>query len=156
MEQGHIDMLGLAGLIVGIAASIVAVYGIRDVRGQVKLLVEVQRNLTFTKVVHRMLWRLVDPTNKETQYEAMSDMQQFTMLARLADKKQTLDGAQGMATNEVLTLASELVALGMATWKPDIDEDAARTVVESWKNEKNSKLLKSMFGEKGGSIFGSK
>jgi hypothetical protein len=149
----HVDFIGLAGLIVALIALLVAVYGIRDVREQVRLLVELQRNLAFATVLHRMVWRFVDPTKDTAEFEAMRDMQQFTMLVRVIEPKETLDSAQSFANNELLSLAHDLVGLGFATWKPDMDEEVIRGMVKTWQGEKNSKLLKSMFGKGDTSIL---
>ena len=147
------DFIGLAGLIVGIAALIVAICGIRDVRDQVRLLVELQRNLAFSKVLHKMVWRFVDPTKETEAQRGIGEMQQYTMLARVTEPDKTLDSVQESASKEVLSLAKEMVSRGVATWKPDVDEDVVREMVKSWQSEKNSELLKSIFGKRLGSIL---
>jgi hypothetical protein len=53
----------------------------------------------------------------------------------------------------LLSLAHDLVNLGFATWKPDMDEEVIRGMVKTWQSEKNSRLLKSMFGKKDTSIL---
>jgi hypothetical protein len=149
-----LDFVGLAGLIVGLAALFVAIYGIRDVRNQVRLLVELQRDLAFSRVLQRMVWRFVDPTKDASEAQAgLEEMQQFTMLARATEPDMTLDSVQESASKEVLSMAKEMVSRGLATWKPNMDEDAIREIVKSWQSEKNSELLKRMFGKKRGSIF---
>jgi hypothetical protein len=60
---------------------------------------------------------------------------------------------QDFASKEVLALAEEFVSNGRATWKPDIDENMIREMVKSWQGEKNSKVVKSMFGKKDKSIL---
>src|SRR5277367_654549 len=101
----HIDFLGVSGLIVAVIALLVAVYGIRDVREQVRLLVGLQRNLVWAKLLHSAVWRFVDPTPAAAGYQTMQDMHQFTMLVRLLEPKETLDSVQSMANNEMLSLA---------------------------------------------------
>ena len=148
------DFVGLAGLIVGLAALLVAVYGIRDVREQIRLLVGLQRNLAFSKVLHKMVWRFVDPTKEVSEARtSLAEMHQYTMLARVTEPDKTLDSVQEAASKEVLSLAETYVSHGLATWKPDMDENAIREIVKSWQGEKNSDLLKSMFGKQPGSIL---
>jgi hypothetical protein len=146
------DFIGVTGLIVAIIALLVAVYGIRDVRQHVRLLVELQRNLAYTKVLHTAVWRFIDPTKDAAGYQAMLDMHQFTMLVRMVEPKETLDSAQTFANNELLSLAEELVGGGIATWKPNMDTDVIRQMTKSWRDEKNSKVLKNMFGKRHESI----
>ena len=153
MEPTHVDFIGVAGLIVALIALLAAVYGIRDVREQVRLLVGMQRNLVWAKLLHTAVWRFVDPTNDAAGYQTMQDMHQFTMLVRLLEPKETLDSVQATANNEILSLAVDFVSHGIATWKPDMDEDVIRQMAKEWQGEKNSKLLRSMFGKKYGSIL---
>ncbi len=94
------DFIGLAGLIVGLAALGIAIYGIRAL-----------------------------------------------------DPKETVDSAQEFANNELLSLAQDYVSHGVATWKPDMDENTIREMVKSWRGDKNSQLLKSMFGKRHRSIL---
>jgi hypothetical protein len=149
-----LDFVGLAGLIVGLAALVVAVYGIRDVREQVRLLVELERNLAFSRVLHEMVWRFVDPTKEVSEAQAgLGEMHQYTMLARVTEPDKTLDAVQEAASKEVLSLAETYVSHGLATWKPNMDENAIREIVKSWQGEKNAEVLKSMFGKQRGSIL---
>jgi hypothetical protein len=101
----HIDFVGLAGLVAALIALLVAVYGIRDVREQVKYLVTLERNRLFAKVIHTMVWRVVERIGDAERFQSSSDMHEFTMLARALDPKQTLDSAQNYANKETLTLA---------------------------------------------------
>jgi hypothetical protein len=149
----HVDFIGIAGLVAAVIALVVAVYGIRDVREHVRLLVGLERNLVWAKLLHTAVWRFVDPTPDAAGYKTMQDMHQFTMLVRRLEPKKTLDSVQALANNELLSLAVELVGHGIATWKPDMDEDVIRRMAKDWQKEKNSKLLESMFGERHGSIL---
>jgi hypothetical protein len=152
-KMEHIDFIGIAGLIVALIALLVAVYGIRDVREQVRLLVGLQRNLVWAKLLHTAVWRFVDPTADAPGYQTMQEMHQFTMLVRLLEPKETLDSAQTMAYNEMLSVAVDLVGNGIATWKPDMDENVIRQMAKDWQSEKNSKRVKSMLGKQHGSIL---
>jgi hypothetical protein len=49
----YVDFIGLAGLIVAVIALLIAVCGIRDVRDQVHRLVELERNLAYSKFFTR-------------------------------------------------------------------------------------------------------
>jgi hypothetical protein len=147
------DFIGLAGLIVGLAALGIAIYGIRDVRDQVRLLVGLQRNLAFSTLLNKMVWRFVDPTKDTSEERTVAEMQQYTMLARVLEPKKTLDSVQEAASKDVLSLAEVLVSRGHATWKPDMDESKIREIVKSWQSEKNAEALKSMFGKKHRSIL---
>jgi len=149
-----LDFVGLAGLIVGLAALFVATYGIRDVREQVRLLVGLERNLAFSRVLHEMVWRFVDPTKEVSEARtSLAEMHQYTIIETVTEPDKTLDSVQESASKEVLSLAQMYVSHGLATWKPNMDEKAIREIVKSWQGEKNAELLKSMFGKKRGSIF---
>jgi len=140
------DVLGLSGLIVGLAALVVAFYGIRDVREQVKFLVTLERNRLFAKVIHSMVWRVVDRTSDVERFQTSSDMHEFTMLARALDPKQTLDSAQDYANKETLVLAQDMVSQGLAKWRDDIDENNVNEIVKEWQNDKNAAALRKIFG----------
>src|SRR6267378_133273 len=138
----HIDLLGLAGLFVGLVALIVAVYGIRDVREQVRFLVTLERNRVFAKVIHTMVWRVVERVGDAERFQSSSDMHEFTMLARALDPKQTLDSAQDYANKEMLALAQDMVSHGLAKWRDDIDENSVSEILKEWQNDKNAAALK--------------
>jgi hypothetical protein len=140
------DLVGLAGLVVGLAALLVAVYGIRDVRKQVKFLVTLERNRVFAKAIHTMVWRVVEPTSDAERFQSSSDMHEFTMLARALDPKQTLDSAQDYANKETLALAKDMVGHGLAKWRDDIDENSVIELLKEWQNDKNAAALKKIFG----------
>jgi hypothetical protein len=143
----HIDLLGLAGLIVGLFALLVAAYGIQDVREQVKFLVTLERNRLFAKVIHTMVWRVVEPIGDAERFQSSSDMHEFTMLARALDPKQTLDSAQGYANKESLALAQDMVSHGFAKWRDDIDENKVSEHLKEWQNDKNAAALRKIFGD---------
>ena len=147
------DFIGLAGLIVGLGALGIAFYGIRDVRDQVRLLIGLQRNLAFSVLLNKMVWRFVDPTKHTSEQTTIAEMQQYTMLARVLEPNKTLDSVQEAASKDVLFLAEMMVSRGHATWKPGMDENKIREIVKSWQGEKNSEALKSMFGKRHKSIL---
>jgi enoyl-[acyl-carrier-protein] reductase (NADH) len=97
----HVDLVGLAGLVVGLIALFAAIYGIRDVRQQAKVLVTLERNRVFAKVIHTMVWRVVERV-VDTDFQSSSDIHEFTMLARALDPKQTLASALNYANKETL------------------------------------------------------
>lgn len=141
----HID-LGLTGLIVGLIALFVAIYGIRDVREQVRVLMTLERNRLFAKVIHTMVWRVVERTSDVERFQTSSDMHEFRILARALDSKQTLDSAQDYANKETLVLAQDMVTQGLAKWRDDIDENSVSDIVKEWQNEKNAAALRKIFG----------
>jgi hypothetical protein len=140
------DLAGLAGLIVGLIALGVAIYGIRDVREQVKFLVTLERNRVFAKVIHTMVWRVVERVGDAERFQSSSDMHEFTMLARALDPKQTLDSAQDYANKETLALAKEMVGHGLAKWRDDIDENSVGGILKEWQNDKNAEVLRKILG----------
>jgi hypothetical protein len=140
------DYIGLAGLIVGLIALLVAVYGIRDVREQLKFLVTLERNRLFAKIIHAKVWRVVERTSDVESFQTSSDMHEFTMLARVLDSKQTLDTAQEYANKETLALAKAMVNHGIAKWRDDIDENSVNDIVKEWQNDKNTAALRKIFG----------
>jgi hypothetical protein len=144
MTDTHIDWLGLAGLIAGLAALGVAVYGIQDVREQVRMLVTLERNRLFAKIIHTKVWDVVERTS-EARFQSSSDMHEFTMLARALESKQTLDSAQDYANKETLALAQDMVGQGIAKWRDDIDENSVSDIVKDWQNEKNAAALRKIF-----------
>jgi malate synthase len=150
-----VDILGIVGLVVGIIGLVVAIaalwvaaYGIRDVREQVHMLLTTERNRAYTKILHKLVWEFVDPTEKALSAEIAQMMQEFTLLARAVDPTMSLDDAQVQANNETITYAQMLVDGGYGTWKPDTDPDKVRSVLASYQAGKNEAIVAKMFGRK--------
>jgi hypothetical protein len=93
------DLVGLAGLIVGLIALLVAIYGIRDVREQVKFLVTLERNLVFAKELHIKALQLVELVDGAERFRS-NEMHGLSMLARAVDSKQTLESVQEYTNKE--------------------------------------------------------
>lgn len=81
----HMDLVGLAGLIAGLIALGVAIYGVRDVRKQVKYLVTLERNRVYARVTHKMTRRFLQPIGDDDREASLSDMHEYTMLVRALD-----------------------------------------------------------------------
>jgi hypothetical protein len=151
--ETHIDWIGLSALVAGIAALVVAIYGVYDVRKHVKLLVTIDRNSAYTRILHRLVWEFVDPTDKALNREIAQAMQEFTLLARAVNPEMTLNDAQAEANHETLTYAQMLVDGGYGKWKTEMDPDRAKVQLHKWQADKNAVLLAKMFGKKRLSIF---
>jgi hypothetical protein len=139
--------MDLAALIAGIVAVLAALYGIFDVREQIRTLIALERNMLWAKLLRHLVWRFVDPTEETQQFGTSNEMHEFTMLVRALEPNKTLTEVQDAANNEILQHAKELVARGRATWKPEMDEAVIIEMVNGWQNEKNAQVLKSMFPE---------
>jgi hypothetical protein len=139
------DLVGLAGLVVALVALLVAVYGIRDVREQVKFLVTLERNLVFARELHIKALQLVE-LDSDSQRFRSSEMHELSMLARAVDSKQTLESVQEYTNKESLMLAQDMVKRGLAKWRDDIDEDRVRQVLREWQKDKNAAVLRKIFG----------
>ena len=143
----HIDLIGLAGLLAGVAALAVAIFGIRDVREQVRLLVTLERNRSYARLLHNMSLRFVNRREELESFSQSAEMHEFTMLVRFLDPTQTMDSAQHYATFEAMSLARDMVGHGLAKWKDDIDEESVKAELEKWQGEKNIAALRRMFGD---------
>jgi hypothetical protein len=140
----HIDWLGFVGLIVALIALGVAIYGIRDVREQVKFLVMLERNVVFSQELHFKALQFVELVD-DAQLLQSREMHGLSMLVRAIDSKQTLDSVQEYTTKESLTLAQEMVNLGLAKWRDHIDENKVNEVLRDWQNDKNAAVLRKIF-----------
>jgi len=139
------DFVGMAALIVGLIAIPLAIYGIRDVREQVKSLVMLERNLVFARELHMKALQLVELDNDAQRFRS-GEMHGFSMLARAIDSKQTLESVQEYTNKESLLLAQDLVSRGLAKWRDDIDESRVREVLRERQNDKNAAVLRKIFG----------
>ena len=139
------DLIGLAGMVVGLIALLVAVYGIRDVREQVKFLVTLERNLVFAKELRIKSLQLVELVDGAERFQS-NEMHGLSMLARAIDSKQTLDSVQEYTNKESLRLAQDMVSRGLAKWHGDIDESRVSEVLREWQNDKNAVVLRKIFG----------
>ena len=142
----HIDWLGLAGLIVGLGALVVAIIGIRDVGEKVKFLITLQRNLLFAKELQVKTLQLVELVGDAKLFQS-KEMHGLSILARAVDRKQTLESVQEYTNNESLVLAQDLVSRGLAKWCDHIDEDTVRKSLRTWQNDKNAAVLRKIFGD---------
>ena len=143
-----IDFMGLAGLVVGIAALVIAIFGIKDVRDRVRFLITLERNRAWSRILHSLTWRLVERTEDLERFQLPSEMHEFTMLVRAIEPSQTMDSVQEYANNEVLRFARDLVSRGLAKWRPDIDENSVEELLRGWQSEKNAAVLSGMFGDR--------
>jgi hypothetical protein len=145
MMVEHIDLLGLAGLIVGLISLWVAIYGIRDVREQVKFLVTLERNLVFARELHTRSLQFVELDSAAERLQS-GEMHGLSMLARAVDSKQTLESVQEYTNKESLMLAQDMVNRGLAKWRDHIDENRVREVLREWQKDKNAAVLRKIFG----------
>lgn len=141
------DWLGLAGLLAAIAALIVAIYGIRDVREQVRMLITIERNRAWIRILHTLARRFVDPSEEMTALESRGEMHDYLMLACHLDPKLTIDSAQEAANKELLGYAREMVERGLAKWREDLNEKKVLEVLREWQSERNAEALENMFGQ---------
>lgn len=139
-------LLVLAGLGFGLAALLVAVYGIRDVREQVKFLVTLERNLVFARELHVKALQVVELVGGAARFQS-SEMHGLSMLACAIDPKQTLESVQEYTNKESLTLAQDMVSRGLAKWRDHIDGDRVSEVLRDWQNDKNAVALRKIFGD---------
>jgi hypothetical protein len=140
------DLVGLAGLVAALVALGVAVFGIRDVREQVKFLVTLERNLVFAEELRIKSLQMVELVGGAERFQS-SEMHGLSMLARAVDSKQTLDSVQEFTNKESLMLAQEMVRRGLAKWREDMDESKVSEVLREWQNDKNAAVLRKIFGD---------
>lgn len=143
----HIDFIGLGGLVVALIALLVAVYGVRDVREQVRFLVTLERNSVYAKILHTRVWQYVERVGDAEHLQAASDMHDFTMLVRALDPKQTFESAQDYANKEILILARQMVSRGLAKWRDGIHENTVNEILRDWQNDKNAAALRKILGD---------
>jgi hypothetical protein len=139
------DIIGLAGLVVGLIALALAVYGIRDVREQVRTLVTLEQNRTWARVLRESTFRFVELTEEAREAKGSDGMHEFTMLVRALEPKKTLEEVLAWANKESVAHAKDMVALGLATYKPNMDERVIEEMAANWQNEKRGKMLESIF-----------
>jgi hypothetical protein len=143
--ETHMDLVGLAGIVVGLIALGVAIFGIRDVREQVKSLVTLERNIVFARELHMKALQLVE-LDSDAQRLKSGEMHGLSMLARAIDSTQTLDSVQEYTNKESLLLAQDMVNRGFAKWHDDIDANRVSEVLREWQNDKNAAVLRKIFG----------
>jgi hypothetical protein len=143
MELKPIEVIDVLAFLLGIAALLLAILGIRDVRKQVHMLVTMERDRTLTRLIRTYTWDFVKPTNTNLRRESIQLLQEYTAMAHAVDKTVTSDSAQDEVGREILRFAAELVEEGSAKWKPYMDPGRAQEIVKKWKVEK---MVKTMFG----------
>ena len=140
-------------MIAALIALGVSIYGIRDVRDQVRLLIMLERNREYSKVAHTMIWEFVDPTANAVSVEIARGLHDFCILSQALEPTRSVTALRTTAENESLAMAEELVHQGSATWKPGIDVEQAKVMIIQWQNEKNSARLDKIFGKQKRSLL---
>lgn len=143
--ETHLDLVGMAGLVVGLVALLVAIYGVRDVREQVKLLVTLERNVMFARELHHKALQLVKLPEDAQGFQS-NEMHGLSMLARAIDSKQTLESVLEYTNKEAVLLAQDMVHRGLASWRDNIDESRVNDVLRDWQKDKNAATLQKIFG----------
>jgi post-segregation antitoxin (ccd killing protein) len=136
------------GVLLGAAALIVAVVGVLDVREQVRHLVKLEMNRGYSRVIHKMIWEFVDPTESTPKREIAEALHDFVIVAQTLEPKKPADVLRITVENESLQRAQELVNNGTATWKTDMDVEMAKNMITTWLNEKNIARVNKMLGGK--------
>lgn len=144
MQIKPIEVIDVLAFVLGIAALVVAIVGIRDVRKQVKLLLTIERNRTFAKVERLFVHQFVD-LNEDIELELTQLQIEYYLLARAVEKNETSESAMHAVCNEVLLYANMLVKAGHAKWKPEMDLERAGKELRNWQAEK---FVSTMFGNK--------
>jgi len=137
----------ITGLLLGLLALGVAVYGIWDVRRLVREQVALERNRLYSRLMDTLAWRFVDPTAEVERSVALRDVHEFAILVRFLKPSLTLEEAQEYAYYEALSLADDFVRRGFARWREDFDRDAVQAELAKWQSEKNIASLDRIFGE---------
>jgi hypothetical protein len=130
------EIIEVSGLVIAIAALLVAVFGIRDVRKQVELLLTMERNRTFTKLLHRHTLAFVDITDEDVRPDIVQLQHEYVLLARAVDKNATLESSMNEINKEVLSNAGMLVKAGHAQWKEKLDLETVAEILRDWQAEK--------------------
>ena len=144
MEIRPIEVIDVLAFLLGIAALVVAIVGIRDVREQVKMLITMERNRAFTKVERLFALQFVD-LNEGIELEVTQLKTEYYLLAHALDKNETVESTMHAVNSEILLYADMLVKEGHAKWKPEMDLESAEEVLRNWQTEK---MVGTMFGNK--------
>jgi sensor domain CHASE-containing protein len=135
------------GLLVAIAAIVVSVWAILDVRAQVKELIRLERKRVFTKVRNDMVWLFINPTERAHTPEIAKGLEEFAVLSQALDPKQTADLTNHAMNNEALTFAEKLVKNGYATWKDGWNMEELKKTLHNWQTAINDVRMTNILGE---------
>lgn len=141
-------MLNSLDHLVAIAAIIVSVWAVFDVREQVKNLIGLERKRVFTKIRNDMVWLFIDPTNRSHPAEIAKGLEEFSLLSMVLDPKQTPDLTKNAVNNEVLMFADQLVKNGFATWKTGWDVAQVNQTIHDWQTAINHNRVTNILGKK--------
>ena len=145
-----IDIVTWASFAIAVVALAGTVYGICDVRRQVREMLELQRNLLYTEALNESLYDFVDPSAGSLKW---AHMHKFAIVQRALEPKRTLDGAQLAATYEALWIANELTKNGMTSWKAEVDANKVQDELGKWATEKNEARMRLIFGNQMKTLF---
>ena len=108
-------------------------------RDQVRLLLTMERNRTFTKIIQKIIhcFTLVFVDAPHEDQLAITQLKhEYLLLARAIDKNVTLESAMHEINHEVLSSADQLVKADFAQWKPQMDLEHAEEVLRNWRTVK--------------------
>jgi hypothetical protein len=141
------DMGSIIGIVGVVITTIIAVYAMRDVREQVKGLINLERKRVFTRIRNDMVWLFVDPTELAYSAERAKGLEEFALISATLDPKQTADLTNQAVNNEALMFAEKLVNGGYATWKPGWDMEKLRHTIHDWQTAINANRMTNILGE---------
>ena len=78
--RAEVVQMEITGLLLGLLALGVAVYGIWDVRRLVREQVALERNRLYSRLMDTLAWRFVDPTAEVERSVALRDVHEFAFL----------------------------------------------------------------------------
>ena len=145
------DIVAWFSLVLAIVALALTIYGIYDVRKQVRDLVELHGNMLCAELVPQIVRRFVVPTKIELDSAALQKflMVQRTLFPKEYDEEQT----QLTVNRQGLWLADHLVERGLAEWKPWVDLERVKTEIAKAASDTSSGRIKSLFGDRAQGLF---
>jgi len=145
------DIVAWAGLIIGVIALALTLYGIWDVRRQVREMLTLQGNLLCADLIYEVTNDFIVPTKIDLR---ASPMQKYLMVQRaLFPKEYKEDEARAAVRRQGLWLANELCKKGMAEWKPTINHARVQAEIVDAEADTKAGRLRSLFGDKMEGLF---
>jgi hypothetical protein len=139
--------VGIAALIVGVAAFMVAIYAIKDVRHLVRRhVIEAQAYAVFVEATNRLCWEFITATKPLYSPEMSVLFGRFAQLEHALDPKRTGTESKECIENEALVLADSLVTTGGARWNDGVDIEKITTQLHFWNREKAKVRMRNIFG----------
>jgi len=144
------ESIEIAGFVLAVAALLISIFGIWDIRGKVRSLIELERDRAVAWAIKDLVEKLVDPVPNTDVLFSSTTLIHIMILENALDQRKgaELEYKTNLLTDEAINsavkMAGSLINMKIATWKPFMNEEKANKMLREAQNDRNRRTVKSM------------